>query len=580
MASNAYPLDAPLLPPLVLRPPLGPRLLRGLVMALAVLFHWVTAGWSVIHNGTEGEIAAAARLLAHQQRWGPIPPLTTPSGAEAATAPLLVWLEKMAISYLGATEFAVRLPTVLAVLAMVWWTMRLGERSGGIGRGCVAGMLLLCSPGMSLLARLATPAPWMAAGCVALFDALDAGARCHGMASQGGASRRSPRRSWYAQAWMAWGVLALAGGWRGALIPVLAVAGMTAMSHAARLRFRALISCEGGGAVLLGATVLAHGPGVASAAQEGWLRPAGALVLSALAGWFPWSFFCLPALRRVGGRRGGDFGVGGRREWDEMLPLAWLTAAGAVLLAAPMAMGGVLLWPPLAVWLAIRLETLPRRRMLAVLAVLIGCAVAALGGLVVVARLPQLLGVVVPSWRGWLGQVPAFFWPSVVPVALMAVLAFGLLTLGALIAEGQHRRRFAVLALLGAMIPAGYALADLAAKFAPSFSCADFARVIETRRGLGTRIGVDGPLAEASSLGFYLREPLPPMVPRMALAGPEGIGAESKAMQPPGAFWMVVRRERLAVVQAFTAQPLDTGFNSGLRIAGESGSLLLLTTSP
>jgi hypothetical protein len=59
------------------------------------------------------------------------------------------------------------------------------------------------------------------------------------------------------------------------------------------------------------------------------------------------------------------------------------------------------------------------------------------------------------------------------------MLAFTLFAAVALWAEFFHNRRFALLALFAAMFPAGFAFADIGAKFAPYFSDAALANCME-----------------------------------------------------------------------------------------------------
>ena len=232
--ATTFPLDTPMLPPLVLRPPLSARILRAMVLVLAAIFHVVTAGWSLVLNGMEGDIAGAARVLLHERTWMPVP---SPGGG-AAEMPLSVWLSKISMTFLGVNEFAARLPVALAVIVLVWFTMRFAERSGGIWRGFVAGMILLCSPGTFTVARLLTPVPLGTAFVTAAFFCLVSGSK-----------RRPGRRKWFALAWVALIGAAFSGGWNLAAVPLVAIGFLLPFYREARIRFRALISWEGAVAV-------------------------------------------------------------------------------------------------------------------------------------------------------------------------------------------------------------------------------------------------------------------------------------------------------------------------------------------
>ncbi len=543
MASRTLPLETPLLPPLVLRPPLGPRLLRGAVLVLAFIFHVFTAGWSLIANGREGDIAGAARALMEEQGWRVV-------GTDSPAGPLSVWLAKASMNLFGVNEFAARLPTALAVVAAVWFTIRLGERFGGIWRGFVAGLLLLCTPGMFSLARTLTPAPLEMALLCGVFYFL---AR--------GCERRRGRRGWFLWAWLVLALAYFAGGWQTVALPLGAVALLLLTYREARLRFRALLSWEGG---------LVAALAVAGAAASGFWGvstslpslPAGKMALWQGFLLFPWSLLLLPAIWAVAVR------VARRRqrlEWSEGFPLAWLGAGMGVVLFFP---GGslfdtMLCWPAFALWAAYRLEITPRVRFLRVMGLVFA---AALAGLLIAARLKAILAWMFPAIEDSLGGIPPMFWPAISSVAFISALAFALFAGAACVFEFHHQRRAALLALFGAMIPAGYAFADLSEKFAPYFSCADIAHTIDGTGPGG--IVVDATPFAVSSLRFYLagagRKIVPLPAGEPALCG--------RLVREAGAPFLILPRGRLP-----EWEPL---FGEGWRIVVESGGNLLLTRLP
>ncbi len=495
MATDAVPLDSLLLPPLVLKPPLGPRILRAMALALACIFHLLTAGWSLIANGTEGQIAGAAKAMLRNQQW-----LHYATSGEPLPGPLTVWLVKASMNAFGINEFAARLPNAAAVVAAVWFTMRLGERFGGTWRGFAAGMILICSPGMFTVARELTPAPVVAACVSGTFYFLARGFQ-----------RRTGRRQWFCLAWIAMGLCYFAGGWRAAALPVGATLFLAVFYREARIRFPALISLEGAlvlASCILGAGALsfwnrAESGGDASGAAlclPSW--GPGRLLLWQIALLFPWSILLVQAAYNVALRLCAHSGV----QWSEAFPLAWL--ATGLLLAMSHRAGGVAetvaVWPAFALWAALRLETMPRLRFLYALACIL---LAAVGGLFFTGRLASLLMRARPEMASALRGIPAFFWPSAASVAVIAGIAFVLLAASAFWFEVNHRRRFALLALFGAMIPAGYAFADTAAKFAPFVSYADFARCIYGSLDSSPQVVVDETRMGASSLRFYLEDP-------------------------------------------------------------------------
>lgn len=559
MPTDAFPLDSVMLPPLVLRPPHGPRIVRALVLALAAIFHLVTAGWNLISNGPEGDLAGAARSLLLEKRWFPIS-WSGPYGG----APLAIWLSRISMSHFGASEFAARLPIALAAIAMVWFTIRIAERSGGIWRGFLAGMILLCSPGMFTMARTLTPAPLATAFITAAFYCLASGAK-----------RRRGRRQWYLLAWFAVAFSYFAGGWRAAAVPVGAVLLLVVSLRKGRLRFAALLSWEGFAiAALTAAGVYLFA--ILNSGQTdlgfGWTPPTE--VACGMAGWksacwmlgilFPWSILLIPAVNtsflRLARLRPLD--------WAEAFPVAWIAVGLSVALtssAGPL-VNMIAIWPAIAVWGALRLETLPRASLLRAAGAVLGLAAVALA---LTGRLRHVLGGACHDRAAAIQEIPAFFWSSVTSVAFIAVLAFGLFAACAFWLEWQNRRRFALLAFFWAMIPAGYAFEDASAKFAPYFSYADLAHCINASRGAKPRVMVDGSRMDASSLRFYLDGPLQPF----ESVKPDDRQMVSKLLSAAGdRVFIITQRERLHLWRAVPG-------GDRLRIACESGGNLLLTNS-
>ncbi len=482
MPTEAWPLDSPMFPPLVLRPPHGPRLVRLLVMLLAVLFYLPPAGWSPLTNGPEGEFAAAAQDLLIHGGW-------TATPTASLHGPLVLWLARLSLGLFGVNEFAARLPAVLSVVATVWVVLRMAERFGGIWQGFVAALVLLCSPGMFTLGRVLTPAPLTAALLAATIYCLQRGSEC-----------RPTRRRWLLLAGIVWSLATLAGGWPAGIIPLATVLLLALFYREARIRFRALLSWQGALLFALTFTVLTVSgfPPLGHAEGENpWARP---LLLSWQAGLlFPWSLLLLPAFGAVAAQ------CLARRplDWNEALPFAWLVAGFAVALAAPSLFSPLLFWPAFAVWGAQRLQTMHRRLFLW------GCGLIALvacGGLYLTQQLRAVLPWLLPSKAQAFAAIPDFFWSAVTPVAFIAVLAFLLFVGAAFWAEIFQNRRFALLALIAAMIPAGFAFADIGAKFASYFSDAAMAGCIDSKHEAGRVIFLDASRAETSSLRFYLGE--------------------------------------------------------------------------
>jgi 4-amino-4-deoxy-L-arabinose transferase-like glycosyltransferase len=548
---DALPLDSPMLLPLALRPPMGPRILRALVVALAVIFHVVTDGWSLITNGAEGDFAGTARVLMRNHRW--LPPFFP--GSTWSGPPLAVWLSKASMNHFGASEFSVRLPVALAVVAVIWFTFRLAERFGGTWRGFVAAMIVLCSPGMFTLGRILSPAPLAAAFVTATFYCLSCGAR-----------RRPSRRQWYGLAWIAFAFSYFSGGGRAAAVPFGTVLTLLAFFPEARIRFLGLLSREGALILVLTAAGAIGTGGFhwrpLGASAAGLELPAwkmGCLLFGML---LPWSLLLIPAANNVIMR----LATLQRLEWDEAFPLAWLAVGLVLSMACP---GGnlfdtLLIFPAFAVWAALRLQTLPRKSWLRAGAAILVLAVT---GLLLTSLLRFVLPRALPNLAESIRALPGFFWPSVTPVDFIAVLAFALFAAAAFWLEWQHRRRFALLALFGAMIPAGYAFADTAAKFAPYFSYADFAHCISASRDASPLVAVDASRTSSSSLRFYLEEPLQPF----EALEPAGGDALKPLLESRKRVFFITGRNRL---EAWKPE-----LDGRLRIACESGGNLLFTNA-
>ncbi|HWL52743.1 MAG TPA: glycosyltransferase family 39 protein [Chthoniobacteraceae bacterium] len=541
--SETLPMDAPMLPPLVLRPPLGPRVLRALVMGLAVLFHVASAGWSLIANGREGDLAAAARLLLREGTWLPL-------GTQSPAGPVVVWLVKGSMNLFGTNEFGARFPVALAVLAAVWFTLRIGEHFGGPWRGFAASMLFLCNPGMFTLGRTLTPAPFETALLTAAFYFI-----------LRGYERRQGRRPWYFMAWLAFSALFFTGGPFALVLPAGVFALLALFYRVAPLRLRPFFSWEG--AAVAVATLCA------AAATGFWTLPAALPGPGAagMAGWqfwmlFPWSVLLLPGIYALATRL--FLRPARPLEWDEAVPLVWWMAGLAMIVLTPARslFSTMWTWPAFALWAAFRLEVMPRRWLLRMLMTIFVLGVITLG---ITSHARQILAAVFPTIADFINAIPGFFWPAITSVAFIAVMAFTLFVASAFWLELQNHRRFAVVALFGAMIPAGYAFADAAAKFAPYFSYADLARSIDTGPDVRREVLIDGSRFSASSLLFYLDPSF------RTVAVPEGAAGETAREPLPGQpqrRYLVTRQQRLAHWKQACAAPLE--------IACQSGGALLL----
>ena len=67
--------------------------------------------------------------------------------------PLLYWVTAASFAVFGINEFALRLPTALAVIALVWIVMRMARRASGERAALIAGLSTACSVGTYLFTR-------------------------------------------------------------------------------------------------------------------------------------------------------------------------------------------------------------------------------------------------------------------------------------------------------------------------------------------------------------------------------------------------------------------------------------------
>ena len=552
MPTETLPLDdAPMLPPLVLRPPLGPRVLRGMVIALASIFYLLTAGWNPIANGREGDIAGEARFLLIDQGWHP-------ASVESPCGPLAVWLSKGSMNLLGVTEYGARFPAALSAVALIWLAIRLGECFGGTWRGFVAGMLLLCTPGMFTLGRTLSSAPLAAAFVATVFLCVIRGYQ-----------RRPARRQWFFLAWLALACTFYAGGGVAVAIPVFTLLILSGFYRKARIRFRALLSWEG--VLVIGLTVAgAIGCGFSGTNFAIPSTSAGQILSWQLGLLFPWSLLLIPAgwsvMVRLMARRS--------LEWGEAFPLVWMGVGLAVILIAPSGslFDSLMIWPAVALWGARGLEVISRRSFLRFTAAVFALVASSL---VLTGRIKEGIVGAFPAIADFVHGIPSFFWPSIASVTFIALLAFALFMAVAFALDLSHHRRFAVIAVFGAMLPAGYAFIDIAAKLAPYFSYAEIAQCVNagegSRAGGKLEVAVDGTRFGASSLLFYLDRAL---LPFELAPDPAAQGAEVVLWGKGREVVLVTRRARLKLWE----ERLGPGT---FQIACESGgSLLLKRTSP
>jgi 4-amino-4-deoxy-L-arabinose transferase-like glycosyltransferase len=75
--------------------------------------------------------------------------------------PLMYWLTAASFWIFGVTEFALRLPTTLGVIALVWVVTLIARRASGARAAIIAGLCMACSAGTYLFTREALHEIWM-----------------------------------------------------------------------------------------------------------------------------------------------------------------------------------------------------------------------------------------------------------------------------------------------------------------------------------------------------------------------------------------------------------------------------------
>ena len=99
---------------------------------------------------------------------------------------------------------------------------------------------------------------------------------------------------------------------------------------------------------------------------------------------------------------------------------------------------------------------------------------------------------------------PVSTWLAFRPLVAVFGIVAVCLSLVALYFISKQRERLAAIALAASMIPGGLSMMEAVAQTAPYFSLADVARFLNPRLDAGGDTIFEGPLADSSSLIFYL----------------------------------------------------------------------------
>jgi 4-amino-4-deoxy-L-arabinose transferase-like glycosyltransferase len=471
-----------------------------LLLALAGLLLLAGLGAVALTDRDEGANAEAAREMLEQGSW--ITP--TLGGLPRFAKPALVyWLMAAAYAALGVGETAARLPSAVAALLLVLVQYAFARWAFGRDVAWRAALVLLLS------------VEYVAIGRMALTDAtLALWTTTAGYAFLRGWWGARPRGGWYALAWIAAGLAALAKGPVGLLIPLGGAVAYLLIAGGLRQAWREAWPLRGLGLFLLvalpwyGAMFWLHGWDYAARARGETLGrvlrpvtgPGGTALFYIpvlLLGFFPWSAF-LPEAVVAGLRQARARARRSRREAVTVFAAVWLVVGLALFSVAQTRLPHYVLplFPAAALLVAASWPALPSRLSRSLLA---GTGVA-VGALLAAAwlesdRLVRLLAPAYPAADG--ASLPA----SALVVAALVASAGGV----ALVRESG--RLFTTLAVLGILVLAiGFqvALPAFSAEFvAPAGELAT--RAASVARPCDTLAAV-GPYRP--SLLFYARRPV------------------------------------------------------------------------
>jgi 4-amino-4-deoxy-L-arabinose transferase-like glycosyltransferase len=129
-----------------------------LPIVLAAAVYLPTSGGRGVIDYDEGYYSQPALRMAESGDW------VTPYADGVRfleKPPLMYWVTAASLRVLGRSEFALRLPTALAVVALVWVITRMAQRAAGPGAGLAAGLCAAFSVGTCLFTREALHDVWL-----------------------------------------------------------------------------------------------------------------------------------------------------------------------------------------------------------------------------------------------------------------------------------------------------------------------------------------------------------------------------------------------------------------------------------
>ncbi len=466
VATRTYSLHDTLLGTSALPPPPTRHALFVFLIVLAAILNFGTAGWSDIHNGSEGIFAGGARQLLHG------------SGAESQPT-LLHWLIVASYKIFGVRAATARFPIAAAMVISVAFTFLIGERIAGYWRGFAAGLIHCCCLGAFVWGRIITPEP--------VFAAFLGGAIfCAVCAYQ----RQRTRRWWLsgvlvfvALAWVSRGTIGL--------VYPLIILGLLAVSfREAGMRFSQVTWLSVIAFVVFAAVWLfwlsryLHAPPNHSLDQNAtalwlflkwqfaWALPASILIL-------PGVIFALGKILRT-------------YEFDfvDAVPLYWMAVVFLPLLFSPhrQAFDTIPMWGGGALWAACAWDRMPRRFRL------IGLGLAGGTGLALALISGHDLSHLIPISAG-------HDWRSLLLMAGLPLLVAALLA--GYFAMNDREMLALAIVMLGS-VPMGLSAAESMARLGPEFSLSNAAQFVNPRLEDGGEVLFEGSAFASSSLGFYL----------------------------------------------------------------------------
>ncbi len=127
-------------------------------LALAAIVYLASAGNRAVIDYDEGHYSEVALQMLERGDW------VTPydNGVRfLEKPPLMYWVTAASLLAFGINEFALRLPTALAVIALVWVVMLMARRATGDRAAVIAGLAIAFSVGTYLFTREALHDIWL-----------------------------------------------------------------------------------------------------------------------------------------------------------------------------------------------------------------------------------------------------------------------------------------------------------------------------------------------------------------------------------------------------------------------------------